>query len=293
MASMKAVDNLTIGIVIPEQEIDGISPDAYTLLQSKLEKMLSASGITALGGDFVMYPTVNVIEENLIEGGIKNFYKVKIDLTLNVADVATKTIFSSETWPLQGTSERVKSSAVKNAFTGLKGNDPHFKDFIAATKVKIAQYYEANKDAILSKASSLAARGEYEEAIAMLSSYPSSVAGYDEALSLMNKVHTQYVNKNAASIMNEARAAYATKDYATAVNLAAQIDPSSSHYDSAKSLINQVRATINNEQESENQRAMKALEMAADLEKTRINAAASIAKSYYKSRVVHYHVLRY
>lgn len=289
--SIKAQNDITIGLVMPEEELDGVKPDAYKLLQSKLEKMLTASGVSAFGGDFVMYPVVNIIEENLIEGGIKNFFKIKIELTLNVANLTSKTLFSSESWPLIGTAERVKSDAVRNAFNQLKGNDPHFKDFVEKTKNKIYEYYESNKNIILAKASSLASSGEYEESIALLVSYPSQVSGFNEAQSLLRKVYLKYINANGARILNEARATFATKNYEQAVNLAAQIDPESSHYSEAKSLIEQVRSTINKEQAAAHQRAMKALEIAADVEKTRINAAASVARAFYSRRVVHYNMI--
>ena len=290
--SIQAQNDLTIGLVMPDKELDGIKPDAYKLLQSKIEKLLTTSGVSSYGGDFVMYPVVNVIDDDLIEGGIKNFFKVKIELTLNVANLTSKTLFSSESWPLTGTAERVKSDAVKNAFTQLKGNDTHFKAFIEITKKKICEYYESNKSAIFTKASTLSSTGEYEEAIALLSGYPSQVSGYSESQTLMQKIYLQYVNANAARILNEARAAYATKDYEHAVNLAAQIPAESSHYNEAKSIINQVRSTIDKEQTAANARAMKALEIAADVQKTRISAAASVARAYYKRRVVNYNIVR-
>lgn len=289
---MCAQSDITIGLLMPEEEIDGVKPSSYKLLQSKLENMLTAAGVSAAGGDFVLYPVVNIVDENLIEGGIKNFFKVKIELTLNVANLTSKTIFSSESWPLTGTAERYRSDAVRNAFNQLKGNDSRFKAFVELTKTKIGEYYETNKGSILKKASTLASTGDYEEAIAILSGYPSQVSGYNEAQNLMQKIYLQYVNGNAARILNEARAAYATKDYESAVNLASQIPAESSHYKDAKSIINQVRSTINKEQAPANARAMKALEMAADVQKTRARAAASVARAYYSRRVVNYRIIR-
>ena len=134
--------------------------------------------------------------------------------------------------------------------------------------------------------------GKYDEAIAMLLSYPSQVSGYDESQQLMQKIYLQYINANAARILNESRAAYATKDYEKAVDLAAQIPSESSHYNEAKSIIDQVRATINKEQSEKNARIMRSLEIAADVEKTRINAAASVARQYYSRRVVNYNIVR-
>lgn len=289
--SIQAQSNITIGLVMPSEELNGIRPDAFSLLQSKLDKVLTTSGVATNGGDFVLYPVVNIIEESLIEGGIKNFFKVKIDLTLKVANLTTKTVFSSASWMLVGSSERVKSDAVRNAFSQLKSTDPSFKTFLETTKGKICEYYESNKSAIFTQASSLANTGKYDEAMAMLLNYPSQVSGFEESQQLMQEIYLQYIESNAARILNEARAAYATKDYETAVNLAAQIPSESSKYDEAKSIINQVRTTINKEQAEENARIMKSLEIAADVEKTRINAIASVARQYYSRRVVNYNVV--
>ena len=289
--SVNAQSNLTIGLVMPGEELDGVKPAAYKLLQSKLDKILTSSGVAPNGGDFVLYPVVNIIEESLIEGGIKNFFKVKIDLTLNVANLSTKTVFSSETWSLIGTAERIRSDAVRNAFSQLKSSDPGFKTFIETTKGKICEYYESNKNAIFTQASSLANTGKYEEAIAMLSGYPSQVSGYDESQQLMQKIYLQYIDVNSARILNEARAAYAIKDYEKAVNLAAQIPSESSNYNDAKSIINQIRSTIDKEQSEKNARIMKTLEIAADVQKTRINAIASVARAYYSKRTVNYSIV--
>ena len=289
--SIQAQSNITIGLVMPSEELNGIRPDAFSLLQSKLDKVLTTSGVATNGGDFVLYPVVNIIEESLIEGGIKNFFKVKIDLTLKVANLTTKTVFSSASWMLVGSSERVKSDAVRNAFSQLKSTDPSFKTFLETTKGKICEYYESNKSAIFTQASSLANTGKYDEAMAMLLNYPSQVSGFEESQQLMQEIYLQYIESNAARILNEARAAYATKDYETAVNLAAQIPSESSKYDEAKSIINQVRTTINKEQAEKNARIMKSLEIAADVEKTRINAIASVARQYYSRRVVNYNVV--
>ncbi len=286
--SAKAQSDLTIGLIMPSEETNGVQPDAYSLLQSRLENMLTANGVATFGGDFVMYPTVNFLEEKIIEGGIKNFIKVKIDLTLNVVNLSSKTLFSSETWSLAGTAERSKSAAVKNSFSQLRGNDRHFKAFIEKTKSNICAYYETNMNAILSKASSLAATGNHEEAIALLAGYPTQVNGASKAQALLHKVYKQYINNNASVILNEARAAFATKDYEEAVNLASQIDPESSLYNEAKSLINQVRSTINMEQAREYRKEMRELELEADVQKTRINAEASVARAYYNRKVVTY-----
>ena len=291
-AFVYAQNDITIGLVMPESEQDGVRPDAYKILQSRLEADLTSVGVSSFGGDFVMFPEVNILNQETIEGGIKNFFRVDIELVLKVVNLTSKTMFSSQTWSLSGTSDRVKSNAVKNALSNLKSNDSRLKDFIINTKGKIADYYAANKRNILTQASTMAANGNHEEAIAFLSTYPSQVSGYMEAQALMKSIYNNYIESNAASIMSKAHAAYALKDYEKTVALASRIVPESSKYKEAQVLMDKVRANVINDEREECRRAQKALELAADVEKTRIKAAASVAKAYYGRRVINYNVIR-
>lgn len=294
-----AQSDITIGLVMPESELEGIKPEAYKILKSKIEKILTSSGVGSYGGEIVMYPVVTVIDEKLVEGGIKNFYKVEIDLTLNVVNPSTKTLFLSDTWSLAGSAARVKSEAVKNAFSKLNLNDPKFKEFIDKAKIQIIDYYDSHKDAILTNASKLASTGQYEEALAILAGFPQNASGYAESQNLSKQIYVKYIDSNAAKILNEARGALATKNYEQAVNLAAQINPESSHYKEAVAIMNQVRSAIKSDEDAENKRieadkkrAIQALEIAADVEKNRTNAIASVARAYYGRKVVNYNYVR-
>ena len=40
--SVQAQSNITIGLVMPSEELNGIRPDAFSLLQSKLDKVLTS-----------------------------------------------------------------------------------------------------------------------------------------------------------------------------------------------------------------------------------------------------------
>ena len=299
IAPLFAQSDITIGLVMPESELDGVKPDAYKILKTKIEKILTSSGVGSYGGEIVMYPVVTVVEEQLVEGGIKNFYKVKIDLTLNVVNPSTKTLFLSDTWSLAGSAARVKSEAVKNAFSKLNQNDPKFKEFLDKAKIQIINYYDSHKDAILANASKLASTGQYEEAMAILAGFPHNASGYAESQNLSKQIYIKYIDHNAAKILNEARGALAQKNYEKAVNLASQINPESSHYKESVAIMNQVRSAIKSDEDAENKRieadkkrAMQALEIAADVEKNRTNAIASVAKAYYGRKVVNYNNVR-
>lgn len=287
---VSAQNDITIGLVMPES-LGDINKDAIQLLQSRLEKQLGNTGVATYGGDIVIYPTINVINSKLIEAGIKNFYKVELDLTLNTCQYATKTLFSTESWKLVGTGERDEDDAIKNAFNQLSGSDSKFNKFVEDSKLKIKKYYAANKGAIISKANKLAATGDYEAAIALLSNYPTQAVGSNEAQITLRKIYSKYQSVNSGKILQQARAAFASNDYESAAALASQIGPDSNRYGEAKLLINKIRNTVEKEKNAANNRAMRALQISADVEKNRTNAIASIARAYYGRHIINYNVI--
>jgi len=261
----------TIGLVMPE-EINGISADAFHLLESKLIKNLTNVGVATDAGNFVLFPTIDIIEENLIEAGTRNFHKIKLDLTLKVVNISSKTVFAAESWTLVGSAERNPSAAAKNAFSQMKNADPKFRVFIENTKTKISEYYIQNKKKLFAEADALSTQGDYEQAIAILYSYPAEADGYEEVQEYIRRIFVRYLDVNGDLILNEARAAYANKNYAKAVEIASQVDPESTKYSAAVAFINQVRAKVDKDEAEAHAREMQKLQLSADVEKQRILA---------------------
>jgi thioredoxin-like negative regulator of GroEL len=163
--------------------------------------------------------------------------------------------------------------------------------FVEDSKLKIKKYYAANKGAIISKANKLAATGDYEAAIALLSNYPTQAVGSNEAQITLRKIYSKYQSVNSGKILQQARAAFASNDYESAAALASQIGPDSNRYGEAKLLINKIRNTVEKEKNAANNRAMRALQISADVEKNRTNAIASIARAYYGRHIINYNVI--
>lgn len=275
---------LNIGLIMPEEAVDGVAPDAFRTLNNKLERMITNSGSSAVNsGNIVIFPELNFNNDDIIEGGMRNIYSVGIELTAKVVSLSSNTVFGSISWDIKGKGYS-KTEAVKEGFGKLVATDPKFKAVFDEIKDKICKYYISNKKAMLTQAKTLAAQQQYEEAIALLYEYPSGIDGYEEVQKALTGIFRQYQSANCAQALQEARALFAVQDYDAAAAIIADIDATSSCAAEARTLSGQIRAQIKSDQATEFERQKQVLQVAADVEKARLNAIAKVATAYYKSR---------
>ena len=275
---------LNLGVIVPEETYDGVDAKSYKSLGTKLERMVTTCGATSINsGNLVLFPVVNFISDNLIEGGMRNIYSCEYELTVKAVSLNNNTTFGSITWLLKGKGYS-KSDAVREGFNKLAPNDSRFASFFSEIRKKIENYYVNSRSSIIAKAKTLASQKQYEEAISLLYEYPSGIAGYNEVQTTIGNIYKQYQTANCSQILQEARAKFATQDYETAVALISDIDATSSCASDAKALSNQIRQKINNDQAAERAQALEERKIAAGVEKARINAISNIVSSYYRNR---------
>lgn len=279
-----SAQGLNLGVIVPDETIDGVDAKSYKSLGTKLERMVTACGATSVNsGNLVLFPVVNFISDNLIEGGMRNIYSCEFELTVKAVSLSNNTTFGSVTWPLKGKGYS-KSEAVREGFGKLNQNDGRFASFFSEIRQKIEKYYISNRSSLIAKAKTLATQKQYEEAISLLYEYPSGIAGYNEVQTTLGNIYKQYQTANCSQILQEARAKYATQDYETAAALISDIDATSSCASDAKNLSNQIRQKINSDQAAERAQALEERRITASVEKTRINAISNMVSAYYKRR---------
>lgn len=287
-AQQKPASGITIGVVVPEQE-ESIDARAFSLLKTKLESLMLANGISSMmNGGFVMYPVVNITNTEVIEGGMKNITVVHADVSLYIAQLGTGMAFGNVTKSLKG-SGNTTQDAMRNAFSKLSPADKECSAFIASGKKSITDYYENNLQLIVSKANSLAAAGQYEEALAWLMTYPESLNGYDKVMVASVAIFKQYQNAQCSQLIQQARGALAMKDYQGTIDCLNRIDAESRCGKEAVALTAQVKSALDKESAEERRMIEKEMDASVSLEKQRINAIKEVAKAYYGNRpVIHY-----
>lgn len=282
--------SLSLGIAIPEVE-SSIDAQTGKTLATRVKKILANTDIADGGSDFMVVPKASILEEELIEGGMKNIFKVTLDLTLEVMQMSTGKVFGSTSVELRGSGMRSKQAAFKNAITSLPTNNPRIETFFKDTKAKIQAYYESNTGVLISKAKAAASQGKYEEAFAILGSYPDGLSGTQQAQAALQQIYQQYKKINCEHAVAEARAAIATKNYELALELLSEIDPSSTCASTATSLINSVNREVRQTEAQHRADQQRREDRAYNLRKVQINAARDVAKAYYQRTYPRYTII--
>lgn len=271
--------SVNIGVIVPEQQAE-INSETFQLLQTKLKSIANRNGVsTDMFGEFIMYPIVNVVEKNLVEGGLKNMYITEVAMGLFIIQLSNGAEYGSCEVLLKGTGNNI-ANAVKNAFTKINASDEIYKSFFVDCKKNIEGYYVANKSAIISKANTLANLQKYKEALNLLMTYPENLEGYDAIQQVSIQVYTRYQNSVCSKMIAEARSAIAIHDYVEALEILAKIDSESNCNKEAISLINEVKEQIQSEQKMEFDLVNKLIDNEQKLKEKRIEAIKEIAVEF-------------
>lgn len=281
--SQPTTNDVCIGVVCPES-LEYFSQSGLSHLSQKMEQIATNNGVAAFyDGAFVMFPKLAVHDIQTVEGGMKTIETLKIDLTINVLQMATKTIVGSIPVVLSGSGYSIEE-ATSNAISKINARDPKYSSFLSDCKNRIIDYDEKNcKNSIL-KAKTLASQQRYEEALALLALYPESLPSYSLVSAAIVDIYKDYQKERSAQLVLEAKSAIAVQDYDLAANLLAGVDPESPSYREALRLIETVKKSVTKEKQDAIDRSWKLYNSEVALEKHRINAAREVAKAYYSNQ---------
>lgn len=297
MVALCAHAEINIGVAVPEQ--GNIQGDAIRILDARLKTAVTQCGVSSTQwGDFFLVPTATITGEELVETGMGKITRFEIDMTLTIRQLTTETDYGAQSWQLKG-SGTTRDKAMMNAFSTWK-SDAAFRNFIESSKQSIEAYFVSNREALLGKARQKANAGQYDEALAILSTYPTNLEGSDKVLGEMNAIYDHMLANECGEALLQARSALAMDDYSTAAEYIAHVAPDSPCMDEAREL--QAKITARRDavdqlqyQREEAQRDREERQANAErnsrerLERARYNAITSVAKAYYNRRMPSYH----
>ena len=287
--SLEAQNRVEMAIVVPQQRPD-ISINTYRIIRGKLLGAMTRSGVaSAEYSCIVVCPEISVINEQIVESGMRNITVMDIQLNLVAQQLLTNTVFNSVTLELRGEGQSL-DDAVRNAVGKLRSDDGRIGMFISTAKAKIENYYQSNTNSIVQQANSMVAMKRYDEALTLLCSYPTSLAGYSSVSAAIKNVYRQYQNDCASQLMQQARAAYAIGNYTEASERLSLVDPLSSSGNEARALCQQIKKTRDAEAARELAAYERASKNEVELEKYRIKAVSDIATAYCKSLSWYYFI---
>lgn len=180
-SSLLSQDLIDLTLVLPN-EYEGISADQTTRLNNRVKQVVTRNGVSSdfFGGSFIISPSFQVLDRVVAEGGMKPVIKTNTELTLEVYEKGSKTVFASVTKSISGAGYSDLES-LNNAITSISSTDPAFKKFFTSVKEKISNYYAENCEKFIKKAQYCIDTKDYETALIVIHSIPDGISCSDRA----------------------------------------------------------------------------------------------------------------
>lgn len=280
-STMMAEDCALRIMAVPVQQGEPVSTEISDMLMAQLETALSLNGMV-VNGDYSQF---------FITGKFTNFIKdvtstvpakttVNTLLTLSIGDLASQTIYASQSFELRGVGES-DTRAFMMALRKLNRNNKDLTAFATKGKKQIVDYFDRNYKSIISKASRASSLRHYEEALYYITSIPECSKGYAEAAPVTERIFKLYIDYTGKKLLAEARAAWAASpDSAGAEKAFAsliQIDFESSAYPDGEALAREISKITQRNWDFENREKYN---NEIELRRSTIEAARAVGVAY-------------
>ena len=216
-------------------------------LETKLIQTITNSGFSSNGYNksIVIAPKLEIYEDGFTQATMQAVHIVKANLTLIVKQQDDNFLFATLVKEIFG-SGGSKEQAISNAIMQINSNDSDIKKFFDSSKEKIYNYYEKNCANIIKKAELFAKTQQYENSFSCLLAVPlQATSCYDKIESKAVEVYKSYQNQNCRKLLLVAKTQITIKNYAQAIDVLTTIDPSTSCFNEAKTLVQSIENKIN------------------------------------------------
>lgn len=260
-----------------------------TLLAARMDQILTRHGLggTSSSSQFVLVARPLVLDKQ-ITGTAPPRHVYSLQISFFVGDGVGGILFSSTSLALKGvgdTEEKAYLAALRN----LNPQDERFNQLLELGKEKIIAHYEAQCPFILKKAQSLAARQEYDAALALLSEVPTvSSACFDSAQQISVRVFNAKWERECQQHITAAKALIAEGNWDEAARPLIWCTPDMSCYPEVDKILKEISAHSQFLEKWQRDKVAKEF----DLERARVQAIRDIGVAYGQNqpRQIIYHV---
>lgn len=231
--------NVYISVAMPSNLT--LDNNAKSILKNKLLHIISIQGVAGTEcGAIIISPEVDVVNSNIIGGGMRQIISVELGIAVTIRNMITNTVFN--TIQISVTGEGYSDDEAKrSAINKINVYSPEYVNFVEVAKLKISDYYEINTAAIIAKANTLASQQLFDEALALLATYPEALSNYAQVANTMTSIFRKCQTQYCSQILLSAQAAYSQRNYNEAAELLTMIDAQSSCASQAKALLSTIK----------------------------------------------------
>ena len=215
-------------------------------LENKVNQIISrncAGASIASSAIFVIRPEVFITSSNVVNAGMRDVHAVKGEITFYAAGILDGNIYASVVVLIEGHSN-TEQGAITQMIQRINVSDVRIVRFIQTAQQKIEEFFVENTPILIQKSEILAKRGQYEEAVSVLSLIPESVSSYESVAKLISEYYTAAIDIEAEKQMNEVDVLLVKGETEAALDILSKIDPLSSYSAKAKEKIDKIHSQM-------------------------------------------------
>ncbi|MEC8537416.1 MAG: hypothetical protein VXY26_01300 [Bacteroidota bacterium] len=243
---------ITLHIVMPTDQstnFANLKSKELNKVRSKITSITSRNGIAGSGkGNFVIYPTINIYDEEKMSTGMDNLVIVRAEFSLVIKEINNGQIYGSCSVELEGTG-RDRNRALSKCIQSINTRDSEFKNMIEGAKAKIINYYESRCNDIQEEARSHSKRRDYLSAISTLMQVPNEVSScYNQISAKSIEYYNYYIEIECQENLSKAKVAKAKNNWDEAAEYIIGILPHYDCYFEAMSMLKEIedhRCSVN------------------------------------------------
>ena len=243
---------ITLHIVMPTDHstnFANLKSKELNKVRSKITSITSRNGIAGSGkGNFVIYPTINIYDEEKMSTGMDNLVIVRAEFSLVIKEINNGQIYGSCSVELEGTG-RDRNRALSKCIQSINTRDSEFKNMIEGAKAKIINYYESKCNDIQEEARSHSKRRDYLSAISTLMQVPNEVSScYNQISEKSIEYYNYYIEIECQENLSKAKVAKAQNNWDEAAEYIIGILPHYDCYFEAMSMLKEIedhRCSVN------------------------------------------------
>lgn len=233
---------------IDEQNCLSMPNGICEILKQKLTNIISQNGIQSQMGQSRFVLTCNVTEESK---NVLATYPTQIayvlDIHLFIGDGETGTKYISQSFRSKGVGS-TEEKAYRNAVKNMQTKSQQMTEFVGKGTARIIDYYEKNKEQILSSIKSCVNGKNLEQAAYELCLIPQECTYYNEVQTLLGKVNGRIVDNRSSDLFLQAKLVWVSEQNESTANQVAdlinQIDTNANCYSEAHKFMQSVTARM-------------------------------------------------
>ena len=260
---------------IDEQNCLSMPNGICEILKQKLTNIISQNGIQSQMGQSRFVLTCNVTEEskNVLATSPTQIAYV-LDIHLFIGDGETGTKYISQSFRSKGVGS-TEEKAYRNAVKNMQTKSQQMTEFVGKGTARIIDYYEKNKEQILSSIKSCVNGKNLEQAAYELCLIPQECTYYNDVQTLLGKVNGRIVDNRSSDLFLQAKSVWASEQNESTANQVAdlinQIDANASCYSEAHKFMQSVTARMEQLNNREWAARQRQLAHEREMEKVREN----------------------